>query len=127
MELQLKLCERISCDQYFGYRRHDPEWEMLHANNHRNGSTKTHKGTPQIKKLEVTPDMMKEPIIEKEALEFLKFIKYSEYNVVEQLNKLHARISLLALLLNFEPHSKALMLVLSEAYIAQNILMEKVD
>ena len=68
--------------------------------------------------------MINEPIIEKETLEFLKFIKHSEYSVVEQLNKLLARISLLALLMNFEPHRKALIKVLSEA-VAHNILVKK--
>ena len=57
----------------------------------------------------------------------MKFIKHSEYSVVERLNKLSAQISLLALLLNSKPHHKALMIVLSEAYVAHNILVEKVD
>ena len=48
-------------------------------------------------------------------------------SVVEQLNKLPARISLLVILMNSEPHCKALMKVLSEAYITHNISMEKVD
>ena len=65
--------------------------------------------------------------MKKKASEFLKFIKHSKYNVVEQLNKLPTLISLLPLLLNFELHYKALMRVLSEAYVAHNILVEKVD
>ena len=47
--------------------------------------------------------------------------------MVEQLNKLLAHISLLAFLMNFKPHRKALMKVLSEAYVAHNISVEKVD
>ena len=47
--------------------------------------------------------------------------------MVEQLNKLFIRISLLALLMNFKPHRKALMNVLSEAYVTHNISMKKVD
>ena len=47
--------------------------------------------------------------------------------MVEQLNKLPARISLLAFLMNCEPHRKALIKVLNEAYIAHNILVEKMD
>ena len=54
----------------------------------------------------------KEPVIEMEAKEFLKFIKHSEYNIVEQLHKLPAKISLLALMLNFEPHKEAVLKVL---------------
>ena len=82
---------------------------------------------PKQKKLEVTPDVMKESIIEKEASGYLKFIKHSEYRVVEKLNKLPTHISLLALLLNSKPHRNALMTVLNEAYVAHNISVEKVD
>jgi len=39
-----------------------------------------------------------------ESGEFLKIIKQSEYNVMDQLNKTPARVSLLALLLNSEAH-----------------------
>ena len=45
------------------------------------------------KTLEVTSKF----VIEKEACEFLKFIKYNEYTVIEQLNKMPVRISLLSL------------------------------
>ena len=51
---------------------------------------------------EVTRESKKQ-VFKKEANEFLKFIKQNEYNVVEQLNKMSARISLLSLLLNSEP------------------------
>ena len=37
---------------------------------------------------------MNEPVTKKEAEEFLMFIKHSEYNIVEQLHKLLAKISL---------------------------------
>ena len=73
------------------------------------------------------PDLINEPITKKDASKFLKFIKHSKYNMVEQLNKLPAHISLLAFLMNFKPHRKALMKVLSEAYVAHNISVEKVD
>ena len=46
---------------------------------------------------------------------------------MEQLNKLLAQIFLLALLLKSEPHNKALMKMLNEAYVTHNISMEKVD
>ena len=42
---------------------------------------------------------LNEPVTEIEANKFLKFIKHSEYNIVEQLHKLPAKISLLALML----------------------------
>ena len=48
----------------------------------------------------------KEPInelvTEMEADEFLKFIKHNEYSIIEQLHKLSAKISLLALMLHSE-------------------------
>ena len=61
-----------------------------------------------------------EPVIEIEANEFLKFIKHSEYSIVEQLHKLPAKISLLALMLNSEPHREALLKVLKEVYVPHN-------
>ena len=55
---------------------------------------------------------MNEPVTEKEAEEFLKFIKHSKYSIVEQLHKLPAKISLLALMMNFEPHREVVLKVL---------------
>ncbi|KAH1254427.1 hypothetical protein GmHk_04G010879 [Glycine max] len=48
-----------------------------------------------------------------EAQEFLRLIQQSEFKVVEQLNKTLARISLLELLINSEPHCALLMKVVS--------------
>ena len=39
-----------------------------------------------------------------EATEFLRIIEQSKFKVIEQLNKIPARISLLGLLMNSEPH-----------------------
>ena len=68
-----------------------------------------------------------EPIIEVEANEFLKFIKHNEYNIVEQLHKLLAKISILALLLNLEPHREAMLKVLKQAYVPHNASIDKID
>ena len=62
-----------------------------------------------------------------EANEFLKFIKHSEYNIVGQLHKLPAKISLLALILNSEPHREAVLKVLKQAYVLHNASIEKID
>ncbi|XP_017648059.2 uncharacterized protein LOC108488281 [Gossypium arboreum] len=70
---------------------------------------------------------VKRPVNEEEAHEFLKFIKHSEYNIVEQLNKQPAQISVLSLLLNSEPHRNTLLKVLNQAYVASNISVEKLD
>ena len=59
-----------------------------------------------------------QPIVEKKACEFLKFIKHSEYSVVEQLNKMPARISMLSLLQNSDFHRNALLKTLDKAYMA---------
>ena len=40
------------------------------------------------------------PLAEKKVCEFMKFIKHNEYSVIEQLNKMPARISLLSLFQN---------------------------
>ncbi|XP_052878883.1 uncharacterized protein LOC128285426 [Gossypium arboreum] len=68
-----------------------------------------------------------EPVTEKEAKEFLKFLKNSEYSVVEQLHKHPPRISVLALLLSSETHRSALMKVLNETYVADDISVNKLD
>jgi len=53
-----------------------------------------------------------------------KVIEQSEFKVIEQLNKTPARISLLGLLMNFEPHLALLVKILNEAHVAQDISME---
>ncbi|XP_017622100.1 uncharacterized protein LOC108466274 [Gossypium arboreum] len=68
-----------------------------------------------------------EPVTEKEAKEFLKFLKHSEYSVVDQLHKQPARISVLALLSSSETHRSALMKVLNETYVADDISVKKLD
>ncbi|XP_040942236.1 uncharacterized protein [Gossypium hirsutum] len=68
-----------------------------------------------------------EPVKEEEAVEFLKFLKYNEYNVVKQLHKQSARISVLALLLNLEVHRNALMKMLNETYVSKDIFVSKLD
>ncbi|KAA3465816.1 hypothetical protein EPI10_000955 [Gossypium australe] len=70
---------------------------------------------------------IKRPVNEDEAHEFLRFIKHSEYNIVEQLNKQPAKISVLSLLLNSEPHRNTLLRVLNQAYVPSNVPVEKLD
>ncbi|KAA3467116.1 hypothetical protein EPI10_002158 [Gossypium australe] len=68
-----------------------------------------------------------ELVTENEAREFLKFLKHSEYSVEEQLHKQPARISVLALLLSSEVHREALMKVLNETYVANDVSVNKLD
>ncbi|XP_052487269.1 uncharacterized protein LOC128031926 [Gossypium raimondii] len=68
-----------------------------------------------------------QPVTENEANEFLKFLKHSEYSVVEQLHKQPTRISMLELLLSSEIHRNALIKVLNETYVADDISVNKLD
>ena len=70
---------------------------------------------------------MNKPIIEMEVNQFLKFIKHSKYSIVEQLHKLPAKISLLALMLHFEQHKEAILKVLKQAYVPYNAPIDKID
>ena len=70
---------------------------------------------------------MNESVIEAKENEFLKFIKHSEYNIVKQLHKLPTKISLLALMMNFEPFREAMLKVLKQAYLPHNALIDKID
>jgi len=63
-------------------------------------------------------------ITEEDTNEFLKLMKHNEYSVIEQLKKTPARISLLSLILSFEPHRKVVQKVLNEAYMSQDINQE---
>ena len=72
-------------------------------------------------------ELVNEPVIVVEANEFLKFIKHNEYSIVEQLHKLPAKISLLALMLNFEPHKEVMLKVLKQSYFLHNASIEKID
>ncbi|XP_016669969.1 uncharacterized protein [Gossypium hirsutum] len=74
-----------------------------------------------------TEILVNELVKEEEAREFLKFLKHSEYSVVEQLRKQLARISVLALLLSLEVHREALMKVLNETYVTNDISVNKLD
>ncbi|CAN1156262.1 hypothetical protein LINPERPRIM_LOCUS20104 [Linum perenne] len=66
-------------------------------------------------------------VTDKEACEFLKLVKQSEFKVVEQLNRMPARISLLSLMLTSEPHRQALLKVLNQAHVCHNVSVERLD
>jgi len=69
----------------------------------------------------------KEEISNEEASEFLKFIQQSEYKVVEQLNRMPARISLLDLLMHSTSHRKLLMKILNGAHVEKNIPLDSFE
>jgi hypothetical protein len=66
-------------------------------------------------------DPAKTMAAEDEAADFLRIIKSSEYSIVKQLSKMPSHISVLSLLLASESHRKALLKVLNEAYVPEDI------
>jgi len=60
-----------------------------------------------------------------DASEFLKFIQQSEYKVVDQLNRMPARVSLLELLMHSTVHRKLLMKILNGAHVEQDLSLDK--
>ena len=66
----------------------------------------------------------KKGISTEKATEFLRIIQQSEFKVIEQLNKIPTRISLLGLLMNSKPHQALLVKILNEAHVAQDIYVE---
>ena len=57
----------------------------------------------------------------------MKFIQQSEYKVVDQLNRVPARISLLELLTRSVTHRKLLMKILSGAHVEQDLSLDKFE
>jgi hypothetical protein len=70
---------------------------------------------------------IKEAVTQEDVEQFLKYIKNSEYNVIEQLSKTPAKISLLSLILDSETHRRALLRVLNESHVAQDTSVEQVE
>jgi len=62
-----------------------------------------------------------------EAGEFLMFIQQRKYKVVDQLNCMAARISLLELLMHFVTQRRLLMKILSGAHVEQDISLDKFE
>ncbi|XP_065860901.1 uncharacterized protein [Euphorbia lathyris] len=69
----------------------------------------------------------KEIVTEDEACEFLKLVKQSEYRVIEQLNQIPARISLLSLIMSSTSHIAALLKILDQAYVCHDISVENLN
>ncbi|XP_050881017.1 uncharacterized protein LOC127084576 isoform X1 [Lathyrus oleraceus] len=62
-----------------------------------------------------------------EAIEFLKMIKKSDYKIVNQLHQTPSKISILSLLLNSQAHREALLKVLAQAHVTQDITVGQFD
>ena len=66
-------------------------------------------------------------ISDEAASEFLRFIQQSEYKVVDQLNRMPTRISLLDLLMHSTPHRKLLMKILNGAHVERDISLDQFE
>ncbi|RDX95815.1 hypothetical protein CR513_21598, partial [Mucuna pruriens] len=73
------------------------------------------------------PEMLKRIVTEGGAKEFLKVIRHSEYEMLDQLHKTLACVSLLYMLINLEGHRNLLLKVLNDAHVAQDITPEKFE
>lgn len=75
----------------------------------------------------VVQDKEKEKVVEQPAVEtskddeVLKLIKRSEYRIVDQLLQTPSKISIMNLLMNSDAHREALMKVLGQAYVEQDV------
>ena len=80
----------------------------------------------EIKGKEVvrSPEEQRKEIYDEKSCEFIILIKQSEYIVMDQLNCTIAKISLLSLMLNSEPHMKVLLKILNEAHVIHDISEE---
>ena len=58
---------------------------------------------------------------QEEAEELLRLIRNSYYKVVDQLNQTPSKISILSLLLSSEPHRRAMLKILNEAHVTNDI------
>ncbi|XP_070028749.1 uncharacterized protein [Nicotiana sylvestris] len=73
------------------------------------------------------PAVAKKPVSEEEVEEFLKKMKVQDYSVVEQLKKTPAQISLLSLLIHSDEHRRALMKILNEAHVPNEISVNHLE
>ncbi|PKI63131.1 hypothetical protein CRG98_016463 [Punica granatum] len=88
------------------------------------------KGKAPAATFEATPEASPIPqkkVTEEEAKAFMEVIKPSEYKVVEQMGKFSTHISLLALLLSFEPHLEALLRVLTAAQVPKETAPDQIE
>jgi len=105
--------------------------ELRNEEGHRNGVTKEKAKNflkEKVQQVEEEPEgEAKKEISDAEACEFLNFIQQNEYKVVNQLNRMPARISLLELLMHSTSHRKLLMKILSGAHVEQDISLDKFE
>ncbi|XP_070025617.1 uncharacterized protein [Nicotiana sylvestris] len=81
----------------------------------------------KAKLLKDSPILVKKPVTEEEAEEFLRKMKVHDYFIVEQLRKTPAQISLLSLLIHSDEHRRALMKILNEAHVPDKITVNHLE
>ncbi|RDX99892.1 hypothetical protein CR513_16989, partial [Mucuna pruriens] len=94
-----------------------------------NGRVYAHEGLwnkdPAPERKDKAAEVPRRIVTEGEAIEFLKLICHSEYEMLDQMHKTPAQVSLLSLLINSEGHNSLLLKVLNDAHVAQDITPEK--
>ncbi|RDY07968.1 hypothetical protein CR513_07854, partial [Mucuna pruriens] len=82
---------------------------------------------PMHVKKDKASEVPRQIVTKGEATEILKLISHSEYEMLDQLHKTPARVSLVSLLINSEGHHNLLLKVLNDAHVAQDITPEKFE
>ncbi|KAK4706826.1 hypothetical protein R3W88_033622 [Solanum pinnatisectum] len=70
---------------------------------------------------------VKNPVTEEEAEEFLRKMKLLDYFIVEQLRKTPAQISLLSLLIHSNEQRKAVMKILNEEHVSNEVTISQLE
>ncbi|XP_019237276.1 PREDICTED: uncharacterized protein LOC109217476 [Nicotiana attenuata] len=70
---------------------------------------------------------IKKPVSAEEAEEFFQKMKTADYEIVDQLRKSPAQVSLLSLLMNSTEHQKVLIKTLNEAYVLIETTVEQLE
>nr|XP_016465488.1 PREDICTED: uncharacterized protein LOC107788321 [Nicotiana tabacum] len=70
---------------------------------------------------------LKKPVSDEEAEEFFRKMKTADYEIIDQLRKSPAQVSLLSLLMNSTEHQKVLIKTLSEAYVPIETTVEQLE
>ncbi|KAF1883557.1 hypothetical protein Lal_00037318 [Lupinus albus] len=82
--------------------------KIINASKGKEKIVETSEDRPEPEVTEMFPEKMEREVSEEEACEFLRFIKQSEYQVIDQLSRTLAKVSLLSLLMNSESHREVL-------------------
>ncbi|KAF1874287.1 hypothetical protein Lal_00013182 [Lupinus albus] len=99
--------------------------KIINASKGKEKIVETSEDRPEPEVTELFPEKMEREVSEEEACEFLRFIKQSEYQVIDQLSRTPAKVSLLSLLMNSEAHREVLFKVLNRAHVNHDISTDK--